>query len=133
MPKINKGKVVIFSIVVPAYNGSDFLSEAIESILGQKGIDRDEFEILVVNDGSTDDGKTRRCAEKYGSEIRYFEKENGGVSTALNLGIEEAKGDFICWLSHDDLFCEDKLFEQEKVISLLCREGIKDFVLFSDR
>lgn len=122
---------MLFSVVVPVYNGSKYLSDAIDSLLGQSNIDRDEFEIIVVNDGSNDEGETRVCAKKYGENIRYFEKENGGVSTALNLGIGQAKGEFICWLSHDDVFCEDKLATQKEAINRLRSDGVEDFVLFS--
>lgn len=122
---------MLFSVIVPVYNGASYLQEAIDSLLGQKYIDHYEFEILVVNDGSNDGGETRMCAKRYGSNIRYFEKENGGVSTALNLGIAEAKGEYICWLSHDDVFCEDKLAAQKDAINALRSDGVNDFVLVS--
>ena len=66
-------------------------------------------QILVVNDGSQDNGKTRAIAEEYGDKIRYFEKENGGVSTALNLAIKEMTGDYFSWLSHDDMYYPNKI------------------------
>ena len=75
------------SIVIPVYNGANYLGEAIDSALEQT---YENIEIIVVNDGSTDDGATREIALSYGDRIRYFEKENGGVSSALNLGINFA-------------------------------------------
>lgn len=99
------------SIIIPVYNGANYMREAIDSALAQT---YENIEIIVVNDGSNDDGATREIAISYGDRIRYFEKENGGVSTALNLGIREMKGDFFSWLSHDDVYHPDKvLFEIE--------------------
>ena len=71
------------SIIIPVYNGENYLREAIDSALAQT---YKNFEVIVVNDGSSD--KTDEICKSYGSRIRYFKKENGGVSTALNLGIE---------------------------------------------
>ena len=69
------------SIVIPAYNGSDYMKEAIDSALAQTYPD---VEVLVVNDGSDDDGRTEAIALSYGDRIRYFRKGNGGVASALN-------------------------------------------------
>ena len=93
------------TIMIPVYNGSNYLKEAIESALAQTYKNK---EVVVVNDGSTDDGKTAAIAKSFGNKIKYYEKENGGVSTALNLGIKKATGDYICWLSHDDLYYQNK-------------------------
>ena len=97
------------SIVIPVYNGSDYLGEAIDSALHQT---YDNIETIVVNDGSTDEGRTRRVAMSFGSRIRYFEKANGGVGSALNLGIKEMSGQYFSWLSHDDVFEHDKTERQ---------------------
>lgn len=89
------------SIIIPVYNGSNYLKEAIESALAQT---YKNLEIIVVNDGSDDNGKTEEIAKSYGNKIRYFKKENGGVSTALNYGIDKMNGDYFAWLSHDDVY-----------------------------
>ncbi|MBM3276054.1 MAG: glycosyltransferase family 2 protein [Candidatus Sericytochromatia bacterium] len=94
------------SIVIPVYNGANYLREAIDSALAQTHPD---VEVLVVNDGSTDGGATDAIARSYGDRIRYLDKENGGVSSALNLGIANATGDYISWLSHDDVFLPEKI------------------------
>lgn len=113
------------SIVIPVYNGSDYLREAIDSALAQTYPD---IEVLVVNDGSTDEGKTEEIAKSYGRKIRYFHKENGGVATALNLGIREMKGDYFSWLSHDDVYYPFKVERQVR-----CLEPDKeDVILYSD-
>ena len=96
----------LVSIVIPVYNGANFLAEAIDSALAQT---YSNTEVLVINDGSTDEGKTKRIAESYGKRVRYFEKENGGVATALNLGIREMRGDYFSWLSHDDSYLPNKV------------------------
>ncbi len=108
MPKI--------SIVIPAYNAANYLSQAIESALGQT---YPNVEIIVVNDGSKDDGATERIALSYGDRIRYFCKENGGSSSALNMGIANMTGEWFSWLSHDDLYTPDKIQKQIDYIDSL--------------
>lgn len=103
------------SIIIPVYKGANFLAEAIDSALAQT---YDNIEVIVINDGSPDDGATERVALSYGDKIKYFYKENGGVSTALNLGIEKMSGDYFSWLSHDDLYHKDKIkIQMEKVLN----------------
>lgn len=113
------------SIVIPVYNGSNYLKYAIDSALNQT---YKNIEIIVVNDGSDDDGKTEKTALSYGNKIKYFKKENGGVATALNLAIEKAQGEYISWLSHDDAYYPEKT---EKQIERLQTFG-KDAVVISD-
>jgi glycosyltransferase involved in cell wall biosynthesis len=99
----------LVSIIIPVYNGSRYLREAVDSALGQT---YRNCEVIIVNDGSTDGGKTEEIALSYGSRIRYFAKENGGVATALNRGIREMRGEFISWLSHDDVYYPHKIQSQ---------------------
>lgn len=96
----------LVSIIIPVYNGSDYLAVCIESALAQT---YERIEIIVVNDGSTDDGKTAAIARRYGERIRYIEKENGGVSSALNRGIDAMHGEYFSWLSHDDAYAPTKI------------------------
>src|SRR5689334_11837948 len=93
------------SIVIPVFNGAQYLRSAIDSALGQT---YRNTEIIVVNDGSSDFGQTERVALSYGSRIRYFSKSNGGVASALNFGIQQMRGELFCWLSHDDLYLQEK-------------------------
>lgn len=106
----------LVSIIIPVYNGSNFLSEAIDCALGQT---YKNIEVIVVNDGSCDEGKTEVIAKKYGDKIRYYKKENGGVSTALNLGISCMQGEYFSWLSHDDKYTSDKIERQIALLSAL--------------
>ena len=101
------------SIIIPVYNGANYLNEAIDSALSQT---YENIEILVVNDGSTDN--TENIALSYGDRIRYFKKENGGVSSALNLGIREMKGEYFSWLSHDDKYTPDKIKNQVELLNI---------------
>lgn len=103
------------SIVIPVYNGSNYLREAIDSALAQT---YKNLEVIVVNDGSTDGGATEAIALEYGNRIRYFNKPNGGVSSALNVGIRNMRGEYFSWLSHDDAYCPQKI---EKQIAALSR------------
>ncbi len=103
----------LVSIVIPVYNGTNYVKEAIDSALAQT---YENTEIIVVNDGSTDDGATRRLVQSYGDRVRYFEKENGGVSSALNLGIREMRGKYFSWLSHDDAYEPEKVARQVRAL-----------------
>jgi len=114
----------LVSIVVPVYNGSNFLCEAIDSALAQT---YQNLEIIVVNDGSMDD--TESIALSYGDKIRYFAKKNGGTSTALNMGIENMRGAYFSWLSHDDLYYPQKIARSVEELSKLEN---KDTIIISD-
>jgi glycosyltransferase involved in cell wall biosynthesis len=120
------------SIIIPVYNGADFLSQAIDSALAQT---YSRIEILVVNDGSGDDGATERIALSYGNKVRYFSKANGGVASALNVGIHEMTGEYFSWLSHDDLYYPDKVHFQIQALSDMVRERTilyGDYAVFSE-
>jgi glycosyltransferase involved in cell wall biosynthesis len=96
----------VVSVLITTYNYGRFVQEAIESVLSQD-FTHNQFEILVIDDGSTDD--TAERLKKYGSRIRYFHKTNGGQASALNFGIARTRGEFIALLDADDLFLPGKL------------------------
>jgi glycosyltransferase involved in cell wall biosynthesis len=100
------------------------LRDAIDSALAQTYENR---EVIVVNDGSTDG--TEQICLGYGERIRYFAKENGGVATALNLGIEKMRGEYFSWLSHDDMYYPRKV---EAQIAALKRDGDMRKVVLGD-
>lgn len=114
------------SIIIPVYNGSNYLREAIESAIGQS---YENCEVIVVNDGSDDGGLTESIALSYGDKIRYYRKKNGGVATALNWGIKVMKGEFFSWLSHDDLYSENKI---EIQMNAILSEGQTSDIAYSD-
>ena len=90
----------LISIIVPIYNTDCYLRQCLDSIINQS---YKNFEVLLVNDGSVDDSAMicKEFAEK-DSRIRYFEKENGGVSSARNLGLKNVKGNYITFVDSDD-------------------------------
>lgn len=112
------------SIIIPVYNGEKYIKEAIESALNQTYTN---IEIIVVNDGSKDN--TDEICKSYGNKIKYIKKENGGVATALNTGIKEAKGQYVAWLSHDDLYKENRI---EKGMEVLSKLKDKNTIIFSN-
>lgn len=114
------------SIIIPVYNGADYLAEAIDSALAQT---YKNVEILVINDGSTDNGATEKVALSYGDKIRYIPKVNGGVASALNTGIDKMEGEYFSWLSHDDRYYPNKV---ECQINHLKKVGNSEVVVFSD-
>lgn len=112
--RVNKDFPLV-SIIIPVYNGANFLKKAIDSALNQT---YKNIEILVINDGSNDNGKTEEISLNYGDKIRYIQKQNGGVSSALNVGIKEMKGEYFSWLSHDDEYTETKIERQINCLRL---------------
>lgn len=98
---------VAVTVVIPAYNAAQYLSETLESVLCQTFTD---FEVLIIDDGSTD--STAELAHSYAQReqrIRYFLQANQGVSASRNKGIELAKGEFIAFLDADDQWLPNKL------------------------
>jgi hypothetical protein len=99
----------VISVIVPCYNQSRFLNETLISILHQK---YSNWECIIVNDGSTDNTEqiARQFCDKDG-RFRYVYKINGGLSSARNVGIREAKGNYIQFLDSDDIILHDKFLE----------------------
>lgn len=115
------------TIVIPVYNGSNYLREAIESALAQTYPNK---EVIVINDGSVDNGATERIALSYGDRIRYYAQTNGGVASALNFAVSQMTGEYFSWLSHDDLYYPDKISSQ---VQMLHRMDERDrVILYSD-
>jgi glycosyltransferase involved in cell wall biosynthesis len=110
--------------VIPVFNGETTIAETLESVFAQR-FDR-RFEVIVVNDGSTDG--TRAMLEKYGDRIRVIDQENRGISAARNAGIAAATGEYIALLDADDTWTEDKL---EKTVPVL-DENPECVAVFSD-
>ena len=99
------------SVVIPTYNAARFVTQAIDSVLAQTF---KSYEVLVVDDGSTDD--TREVLTKYVAPVHYLPKQNGGVSSARNYGIERARGKYVAFLDADDLWMPEKLEKQIAVL-----------------
>ena len=97
----------LVSAIIPSYNYGHFICEAIDSILKQS---YEAIEIIVVDDGSTDD--TQERLKKYGTSINCIHKENAGLSAARNTGIDAANGEFLAFLDADDIWHLDKIEKQ---------------------
>jgi glycosyltransferase involved in cell wall biosynthesis len=117
----------LVSIIIPVYNGSNYVGNAIESAINQN---YQNIEIIVVNDGSNDNFATKNKANEFINNIVYLEKDNGGVSTALNLGLEKMNGEYFVWLSHDDILDHNfvmkaiEIFKEHDCESVFCRNGL---------
>ncbi|MFH1691180.1 MAG: glycosyltransferase family A protein [Candidatus Omnitrophota bacterium] len=92
------------SVIIPTYNRAYLLKKAIESVLEQT---YPHFELIVVDDGSTDD--TRKIVSSYGKNIRFFYQGNQGPACARNTGIKNAHGSYLAFLDSDDYWKKDKL------------------------
>ena len=100
---------MFFSIILPVYNVEKYLGECVDSILSQTFKD---FEVILVDDGSKDSSPAicDEYAEK-DSRVKVIHKENGGQSTARNIGLEKASGDYIIYLDSDDFITSETFFE----------------------
>ena len=104
-------KIPEISVVIPTFNRCKFVKEAIDSVLRQS---YDDFELIVVDDGSTDE--TSNLLDNFGDKIKVARQERKGVSAARNRGVEESEGEFIAFLDSDDLFYKRKLELQMDLI-----------------
>ena len=102
----------LVSVVIPTYNYGRFVCEAVDSALAQTW---PNLEVIVVDDGSTDDTKER--LKPYGNRIRYIYQENRGLSGARNTGIREAAGDHVAFLDSDDLWTPKKIEAQMELVA----------------
>lgn len=101
-----------FSVVVPVYNRARLVTLAIRSVLGQT---EQDFEIVVIDDGSTD--RLKKAVDAFADDrIRYVRKPNGGAGSARNLGIDIARGRFIAFLDSDDIFLPHHLAQMRKLV-----------------
>src|ERR1700760_2526444 len=112
MPKNNAMAAPFFSVVIPVFNRAGPLAQAIESVRAQTFQD---FEIVVVDDGSTDDPRAAvgRFADP---RIRYFRQANAGGGAARNHGIDEARGQFVAFLDSDDVFLPHHLASMHRLL-----------------
>ncbi len=109
----------LISAIVPVYNVEKYIRECLDAILAQS---YSSFEVLLIDDGSTD-SSGKICDEYCGrdSRVRVFHKVNGGLSSARNKGLDEAKGEHICFIDSDDVVATDYL---EKLYNAVSADGI---------
>ena len=106
--------MIKFSIIIPVYNTEDYLSSCLDSVLSQS---YNDFEVIVVNDGTKDN--SQEIIDKYvrkDKKIRSFIKENGGLSSARNYGVDKSNGEYLLFLDSDDTLNKDLLKELNKEI-----------------
>jgi glycosyltransferase involved in cell wall biosynthesis len=109
---MNRADQPMVSVIMPAYNAADFIDEALQSVLDQN---YQPLEILVVDDGSSDD--TPAVAARYGDKIRYIRQDNAGPGAARNRGLDLARGELIAFLDSDDTWLAGKLARQTALMS----------------
>lgn len=110
----------MFTVVIPAYNAEKFINRAIDSVLNQT---YKEYEIIVVNDGSSD--KTKEIVSNYNQEnIKVFTQMNLGVSAARNKAIENSTQKYICFLDSDDKWCKNHLTTLAEMIKKYPEENL---------
>lgn len=102
-----KASLPLVSIVIPNYNGGEFLNDCIQSAINQS---YSNIEIIVVDDGSTDD--SGEILSHYGGQVKLIQTSNRGAAAARNLGISIAEGEFIAFLDSDDWWASDKISRQ---------------------
>jgi glycosyltransferase involved in cell wall biosynthesis len=120
----------LVSVIIPTFNGARYLEEAVISVLQQT---YKKLECIVVDDGSTDN--TGEIINELGSgdsRLKYYYKENGGISSARNFGINKSKGEWIQFLDSDDWLNEDKIRYQLKFFEEFQADCTDDVVLYSD-
>jgi len=105
------------SVVIPAYNKANLTIKTVESVLGQT---YGNVEVIVVDDGSTDDTKNK--LQLFGDRIHYIYKQNGGACSARNVGIKQATGEYIALIDCDDIFYPEKIAK-----SVECLEKKSDY------
>lgn len=117
-----------FSVVIPAYNIVNYLQECVESVTSQ--MTEYDFEIVLVNDGSTDNTPllAQKLKDKYPHLIQLVNKENGGLSSARNAGVRVAKGEYIIFLDGDDFWSENTFLQS---IGNILSKKKYDIILFS--
>jgi glycosyltransferase involved in cell wall biosynthesis len=102
----------LVSVVIPAFNGSAFIGQCLDSVFNQTYT---PFEVIVVDDGSTDRTKEALAPWIQDGKIRYLYQNNRGTAAARNLGIQHASGEFLALVDQDDLWLPDKLERQVKL------------------
>lgn len=125
-----------FSVIMPLYNMEKYVNQAIDSVIRQSlGIEN--IQLIIINDGSTDSTEDicYTYINRYPDNITYLKKENGGVSSARNMGLDNVQGDFVCFLDGDDIW-ESNAFQtaydffcQHEEIDMICCRVIKYPVL----
>jgi glycosyltransferase involved in cell wall biosynthesis len=120
----------LISVIIPAFNAAEFIGETLDSVFSQTFQD---FEVIVINDGSSDTPELERVLQRFPSKLNYIKQENQGAAAARNAGLRAARGEFVAFLDADDTWLPTFL---EKQLELLKRSNadlvFADALLFGD-
>ncbi len=111
----------MFSVIIPVYNKADVVEHSIKSVLMQLSL---EDELIIVNDGSTDDVENVLAKYHHLLNVKILHQKNKGVSAARNLGIQYSKGDIITFLDADDTWTQDNLKVMRHLLALFPQAGL---------
>jgi hypothetical protein len=103
-PVVALRSVPSFSVVIAAYQVADMIGDAIQSVLDQT---RPPLEVIVVDDGSTDEIES--AVQPFGAQVKFLRREHRGAAATMNAGVEAASGDYVCFIGADDLFEPERL------------------------
>ena len=115
--------MIDLSVIIPMYNASKYIIEAVNSLLRQKDV---SIEVIIVDDGSTDNSLEK--LQQYGNRLVISKKENGGAASARNMGLLKAQGEFIMFLDADDYISDENICS--KCIAKLRNDNL-DIIFFS--
>lgn len=126
--RLSQANAGMVSVVIPTYNRANYIGQAIDSVISQS---YSQTEIIVIDDGSTDD--TPRVVASYGERVRYVWQENSGIGAARNHGVRLSSGEFLGFLDSDDLWQAEKLERQLAAFLTdsklkLVFSGVKNFI-----
>jgi glycosyltransferase involved in cell wall biosynthesis len=112
-PRLKKhmSKIPLVSVIIPTYNAAKFIRETLDSVFAQTF---EDYEVIVINDGSLDTEELERALEPYLNRIVYLKQEKRGVASARNTGILRAQGAFLAFLDSDDMWLPEFLSEAVK-------------------
>lgn len=120
----------LISVIIPAYNVSEFIGETLDSVFSQTFQD---FEVIVINDGSPDTRELERVLQSFPSKLNYIKQENQGAAAARNAGVVAARGDLVAFLDADDLWLPSFLEKQFELLKSNNADLVfADALLFGD-
>lgn len=120
----------LISVIIPAYNAAEFMGETLDSVFAQT---YKNFEVIVVNDGSSDTAELEQVLQRYPSRLIYIKQENQGAAVARNTGLRAANGEFVAFLDADDRWSPAFLEKQMNLLNSTSADLVfADAMLFGD-
>ena len=120
----------LVSVIIPAYNAAEFMGETLDSVFAQTFTD---YEVIVINDGSSDTAELEQVLRRYPPNLRYIKQENQGAAAARNAGLRAAAGEFVAFLDGDDTWLPGFLQRQMELLNSTNADLVfADALLFGD-